>query len=175
MKNTAEIIFRNDTRFLPFIINSVKTIATGLLAGLKSIVLFYIGYNVEYIIPINFAGFDIIVTVVIFGLLNGVLDALIISTKNTIAYKVFSFIIALVAAVYIYGYSLYIRLPDKLADSFVYGEGGGGLEPGGWFGFYFLSLIYFGASLLLSFPVTVLMLHSPAKGQKTGDKARKDT
>jgi hypothetical protein len=59
--------------------------------------------------------------------------------------------------------SLYINLPNILVDYYIYGEGGGGLEPGGWFAFTFVLLIFFGISLFISFPITMLYLLNKTK------------
>jgi hypothetical protein len=126
----------------------VLTIFRGIVMGIKSIVLLYI------MMILTWLGSSILLQFfpIIFRLLNGFLDALIISIKNITKYKivfnVVSCIIGLITSIFVFLLSLYKNLPNILVDFFVYGEGGGGLEPGGWFGFNIYLLIYCAVSLL---------------------------
>jgi len=134
----------------------------GIVIGFKSIMLFYICDIITMIcsnIPYFFSAF-------LFGLLNGFLDGIIVSIKNKTIHKIFSSIIGFFATIFIFLLSLKINLPNVLADRYIYGEGGGGLEPGGWLGFSFYALIFFGTSVFISFPSTIIIISEKKKIQK---------
>jgi hypothetical protein len=99
------------------------------------------------------------------GILNGFLDAIIIFVKNTIPYKIFSGIFGFIFTVFLLFLSLILHLPDILVDYFIYGEGGGGLEAGGWFAFNFSLLIYFAVSLIIGFPAGIMMISHKEEGK----------
>jgi len=125
----------------------------GIIIGIKSIVLLYFSDVLVSIEPTII----VILPFVAFGLINGFIDALVFSKIAKIINKIFFCVTGILVAFVTFFLSLYLSLPDILADYFVYGEGGGGREPGGWFAFGFCILIYFGISLI-SFPLSMLML-----------------
>jgi len=126
----------------------------GILIGFKCVVLLYIADILSALKPdILFLVFPIVL-----GLINGFVDALLISIKSTITNKILSCVIGIIVACYLFLLSLYWGLPDAIADYFVYGEGGGGLEPGGWLGFECEILFYLGTSLIVGFPMSMLLL-----------------
>ena len=133
--------------------NILLSFVRGILIGGKGIILLYI---MGILLGI-FHNISIFIIVFIFGLLNGFIDALIISLKNKFKYKIFSGILGFIITVSMFKLSLILNLPDILADYFIYGKGGGGLEPGGWFAFNFMTIIYFCMSLFLSFPITMIL------------------
>jgi hypothetical protein len=142
----------------------------GVVIGLKSVTLFYIADNLEYLCPnVPFFSKWEIIIILLFGLTNGVLNALIILIKNAakhkFIYKIVSCVVGIISTVFIFLFSLYMGLPDTLVDHFVYGEGGGGLEPGGWFGFTFMALIYFTVSLFVCF-FTIMILSNVSEKEK---------
>jgi hypothetical protein len=153
---TTKFTFSNK-RF--FVLNSAYVLFKGVFIGFKCIVLLYIVDVVSTLTP-N----DTLLIPCIFGLINGFVDALLISMKSTIINKILSCVIGIIVACYIFLLSFYWSLPDVLADYFVYGEGGGGLEPGGWFGFWFVILIYLGTSLIVGFPISMLLLSKKHSG-----------
>ena len=125
----------------------------GLFIGFKSIILLYI---MDIIIMVC-SGISLFFIISIFGLLNGFIDGIIISIKNTIKNKLISGILGFLITICIIILSIKLNLPDIIADIFLYGEGGGGLEPGGRFGFTVEVIIYFIISLFLSFPITMVI------------------
>jgi uncharacterized membrane protein YeaQ/YmgE (transglycosylase-associated protein family) len=94
----------------------------------------------------------------VFGLLSGFINGIIVSIRNTTKNKIFSGIIGVFVTFFTLLLSLYINLPNILADYLIYGEDGGGLEPGGWFTFDFCLKFYFGISVFIGFPITMLIL-----------------
>lgn len=135
-----------------FILNCAYAILKGIIIGFKCVALFYLTFCLGCIIKID----DFLMTC-ISGIVNGFLDALLLSTKSPAIQKIFSAIIGILAAFYIFLQSLYSHLPDIMVDYFIYGEGGGGLEPGGWFGFFFDISIYIGTSLFVFLLSKVLL------------------
>src|SRR5215470_19775118 len=109
--------------------NILSTFARGILIGFKGVLLLYIMDILSGI----FHNISIFLMVFLFGLLNGFIDVLIISIKNKFKYKIFSGILGFFIAFLIFKLSLILNFPNIIADYFIYGEGGGGLEPGGWF------------------------------------------
>jgi len=147
----------------------------GVVIGFKSVTLFYVADNLEYLCP-NIPFFSKWgINMLLFGLTNGVLNALIILIKNAakhrFIYKIVSCVVGIISTFFIFSFSLGMGLPDTLVDHFVYGEGGGGLEPGGWFGFMYMALIYFTVSLSVCFFIILSMwMFSEDKSKEVFEK-----
>jgi len=131
----------------------------GIFIGFKCITLLYIADSLSCITDIN-----LILIFFIFGLINGFIDALLL-IKSTTINRILFYIVGILATILIFLLSLYLSLPNLLADYFVYGEGGGGLEPGGALAFMFFISIYFGTSLIIGFPTSIILLSKDWKNR----------
>ena len=129
-----------------------------IIIGIKSNILLYTMNILTWIY--NKIDIDLILFIS-FGVLNGFLNALLISIKNKTRYKIISSIIGCIVTIFVLLLSLRTHLPDILInylDYIKYGENYNGLGAGGRFAFTFSLLIYFGISIFVSFPISLLII-----------------
>lgn len=136
------------------------------LMGLKSIIIFYL---YDFLLP--FSDILFLVFLVVFGLLNGFIDVVIISRENTAMKKIFSWIMSLIFTISLLFLSLRLHLPDILAcySGYKYRESDicMSLDAGNWFGFFICLKIYFCTSLL-SFIIIMTIIWNVKKKNKRG-------
>ena len=128
----------------------------GIIMGLKALLLLYISMILNFI---HIWGLDILI-IIFFGLLNGFLDALIISKILKINNKIISYIIAIFITLFLFIYLRRFNFMINIYDYIIYQKYGykiGEFGPSG--GFVIISyFLLYSISQIFSFFITIILI-----------------
>jgi len=122
----------------------------GIFIGLKSVLLFYINCGIVMSLSRLF------IISLLFGLLNGFLDGIIVSIKSSLIYKIISGSIGVASTLFFLYFTLYTEFSINFNNYFSYDVLGAIISL----------IIFFGINVIISFPVTIIII-SNRKYDKT--------